>query len=91
VSPEILAIGGGRELANPAELPIEVGKVGQADLVRNDVYRQAGLAQAHARTTDAKFTQITTHTFACVFHKETMKRSWRNVPNPAQRVDAKRF
>ena len=53
---EILAIGGWRELADPAELPIEVGKVRQPNLVRNDVYRQPGLAQAHARTTDAKFT-----------------------------------
>ena len=53
---KVLAIGGWRELADPAELPVEVGKVRQPDLLRNDVYRQPGLAQAHARTTDAKVT-----------------------------------
>jgi len=56
VSPEILSIGGWRELANPPELPVEVGQVWQPDLVRNDVYRQPRLAKAHTRTSDAKLT-----------------------------------
>ena len=88
---EILAIGGWCELANPPELSIEVGKVRQPNLVRNDVYRQPGLTQAHARTTDAKLTQVTTHAFARMFDEETMTRSWRKVSNPAHRVDAQRF
>jgi hypothetical protein len=56
VGSEILPVSGWRELANPAKLPVEVGKVRQPDLLRNDVYRQAGFAQAHARTSDAKLT-----------------------------------
>ena len=54
MGPEILPVRGWREQANPAELPVEVGKVRQPDLLRNDVDRQAGLTQAHAGTSDAK-------------------------------------
>jgi hypothetical protein len=56
VSPEILSLGRWRKLANPAELPVEVGKVRQSNLIRDDVYRQPRLAEAHTCTSDAKLT-----------------------------------
>jgi hypothetical protein len=73
---EILTIGCWRHLANAPELPIEVGKIRQSDLLRDHAHGEVGLPQSHAGAADAKFTKVATHTFAGVFHEEAMKGSW---------------
>ena len=87
---ERFAVARGSDAAYAAKLTIEVRQIRKANFKRDQANGKIRLREAHTCATDAELTQILTYATTCVFYKQTMQGSLRDIPDLAQSVDGNR-